>query len=90
MTHTIDDKTTRKSIGRSLTYRDAARSHVHGLDDFEAWIAQAERGLSNGAPTTPQQTDNLRYAIETLDALRPRLDTLLQTATRNDKQKARP
>ena len=73
-----------------MTYRDAARSHVHGLDDFESWIAQGERGLSNGAATTPQQTDNLRYAIETLDALRPRLETLLQTATRNDRQKDRP
>jgi hypothetical protein len=83
MTHIIDPTTTRKSIGRPLTYR------VHGLDDFEAWIAQAERGLSNGAATTPQQTDNLRYAIETLDILRPRLDALLQT-DHNDQQKARP
>jgi hypothetical protein len=90
MTHDVTDNTARKSIGRPLTYRDAARSHVHGLDDFESWIAQAERSLSNGAATTPQQTDNLRYALETLDSLRPRLETLRQTAARNDQQKVRP
>ncbi|MDB5600879.1 MAG: hypothetical protein JWN71_2923 [Xanthobacteraceae bacterium] len=90
MTHDVKDKTARKSIGQPLTYRDAARSHVHGLDDFESWIAQAERGLSNGAITTTQQTDNLRYAIETLDALRPRVEALLHTVTHKDQQKARP
>jgi hypothetical protein len=90
MTHDVTDNTARKSIGRPLTYRDAARSHVHGLDDFESWIAQAERSLSNGAATTPQQTDNLRYAIETLDALRSRVEALLHTVTHKDQQKARP
>lgn len=80
MTHHIDDMPRRKSIGQPLNYRDAARSHVHGLDEFEAWIAQAERSLARHAAVTPQQAGNIRYAIETLDALRVRLENMSRSS----------